>query len=54
MDQLTQIMKVTGVPGKEFIQKLDSPEVRRGSREEGVCGVNTSSFTVSDLLVILL
>ena len=28
MDQLTQIMKVTGVPGKEFIQKLDSPEVR--------------------------
>uniref|UniRef100_A0A7N8Y1G9 mitogen-activated protein kinase n=1 Tax=Mastacembelus armatus TaxID=205130 RepID=A0A7N8Y1G9_9TELE len=27
MDQLTQIMKVTGVPGPEFIQKLDSPEV---------------------------
>uniref|UniRef100_A0A8C5ABX4 mitogen-activated protein kinase n=1 Tax=Gadus morhua TaxID=8049 RepID=A0A8C5ABX4_GADMO len=28
MDQLTQIMKVTGVPGKEFIQKLDSPEAK--------------------------
>uniref|UniRef100_A0A7N8WP26 mitogen-activated protein kinase n=1 Tax=Mastacembelus armatus TaxID=205130 RepID=A0A7N8WP26_9TELE len=28
MDQLTQIMKVTGVPGPEFIQKLDSPEAR--------------------------
>lgn len=27
MDQLTQIMKVTGVPGPEFIQKLDSVEV---------------------------
>lgn len=27
MDQLTQIMKVTGVPGPEFIQKLDTPEV---------------------------
>lgn len=27
MDQLTQIMKVTGVPGTEFIQKLDSIEV---------------------------
>lgn len=27
MDQLTQIMKVNGVPGPEFIQKLDSPEV---------------------------
>lgn len=27
MDQLTQIMKVTGVPGPEFIQKLDSLEV---------------------------
>uniref|UniRef100_A0A8D3BLU9 mitogen-activated protein kinase n=1 Tax=Scophthalmus maximus TaxID=52904 RepID=A0A8D3BLU9_SCOMX len=27
MDQLTQIMKVTGVPGPEFVQKLDSPEV---------------------------
>uniref|UniRef100_A0A674P653 mitogen-activated protein kinase n=1 Tax=Takifugu rubripes TaxID=31033 RepID=A0A674P653_TAKRU len=27
MDQLTQIMKVTGVPGPEFIQKLDSIEV---------------------------
>lgn len=27
MDQLTQIMKVTGVPGHEFIQKLDSLEV---------------------------
>lgn len=27
MDQLTQIMKVTGVPGTEFIQKLDSVEV---------------------------
>lgn len=27
MDQLTQIMKVTGVPGPEFIQKLDSAEV---------------------------
>lgn len=29
MDQLTQIMKVTGVPGPEFIQKLDTPEVGR-------------------------
>ncbi|KAL3974112.1 ELAV-like protein 1 [Sarotherodon galilaeus] len=28
MDQLTQIMKVTGVPGPEFIQKLDTPEAR--------------------------
>uniref|UniRef100_A0A3Q3FFW0 mitogen-activated protein kinase n=1 Tax=Labrus bergylta TaxID=56723 RepID=A0A3Q3FFW0_9LABR len=28
MDQLTQIMKVTGVPGSEFIQKLDSPEAK--------------------------
>uniref|UniRef100_A0A3B4X935 mitogen-activated protein kinase n=1 Tax=Seriola lalandi dorsalis TaxID=1841481 RepID=A0A3B4X935_SERLL len=28
MDQLTQIMKVTGVPGPEFIQKLDSPEAK--------------------------
>lgn len=28
MDQLTQIMKVTGVPGPEFVQKLDSPEAR--------------------------
>lgn len=28
MDQLTQIMKVTGVPGPEFIQKLDSIEVK--------------------------
>uniref|UniRef100_A0A673X5K2 mitogen-activated protein kinase n=1 Tax=Salmo trutta TaxID=8032 RepID=A0A673X5K2_SALTR len=27
MDQLTQIMKVTGVPGPDFIQKLDSQEV---------------------------
>uniref|UniRef100_H2L406 mitogen-activated protein kinase n=1 Tax=Oryzias latipes TaxID=8090 RepID=H2L406_ORYLA len=26
MDQLTQILKVTGVPGPEFVQKLDSPE----------------------------
>uniref|UniRef100_A0A8C2XPR9 mitogen-activated protein kinase n=1 Tax=Cyclopterus lumpus TaxID=8103 RepID=A0A8C2XPR9_CYCLU len=28
MDQLTQIMKVTGVPGAEFIQKLDSQEAK--------------------------
>ncbi|XP_071372020.1 mitogen-activated protein kinase 13 isoform X2 [Centroberyx affinis] len=28
MDQLTQIMKVTGIPGAEFVQKLDSPEAR--------------------------
>ncbi|KAG7274326.1 hypothetical protein CRUP_013044 [Coryphaenoides rupestris] len=28
MDQLTQIMKVTGVPGQDFIQKLDSPEAK--------------------------
>lgn len=28
MDQLTQIMKVTGIPGPEFIQKLDSIEVQ--------------------------
>uniref|UniRef100_A0A672JDC3 mitogen-activated protein kinase n=1 Tax=Salarias fasciatus TaxID=181472 RepID=A0A672JDC3_SALFA len=28
MDQLTQIMKVTGVPGPEFVQKLDSPEAK--------------------------
>ncbi|XP_068187706.1 mitogen-activated protein kinase 13 [Antennarius striatus] len=28
MDQLTQIMKVTGVPGPEFIQKLDSLEAK--------------------------
>ncbi|XP_061112992.1 mitogen-activated protein kinase 13 [Conger conger] len=28
MDQLTQIMKVTGVPGPEFIHKLDSQEAR--------------------------
>ncbi|XP_008300626.1 mitogen-activated protein kinase 13-like [Stegastes partitus] len=28
MDQLTQIMKVTGVPGPEFIQKLDTPEAK--------------------------
>lgn len=35
MDQLTQIMKVTGVPGPEFIQKLDSPEV--GQITIGVC-----------------
>uniref|UniRef100_A0A7N8X9J8 mitogen-activated protein kinase n=1 Tax=Mastacembelus armatus TaxID=205130 RepID=A0A7N8X9J8_9TELE len=35
MDQLTQIMKVTGVPGPEFIQKLDSPEV--GITAVGVC-----------------
>uniref|UniRef100_A0A8C2KFE0 mitogen-activated protein kinase n=1 Tax=Cyprinus carpio TaxID=7962 RepID=A0A8C2KFE0_CYPCA len=28
MDQLTQIMKVTGTPGPEFIEKLESPEVR--------------------------
>lgn len=27
MDQLTQIMKVTGTPGSEFIGKLESPEV---------------------------
>ena len=27
MDQLTQIMKVTGVPGPEFVQKLDTQEV---------------------------
>lgn len=29
MDQLTQILKVTGVPGPEFVQKLDSPEVEQ-------------------------
>uniref|UniRef100_A0A3Q2FCI4 mitogen-activated protein kinase n=1 Tax=Cyprinodon variegatus TaxID=28743 RepID=A0A3Q2FCI4_CYPVA len=28
MDQLSQIMKVCGVPGPEFIQKLESPEAR--------------------------
>ncbi|KAG9332723.1 hypothetical protein JZ751_014822 [Albula glossodonta] len=28
MDQLTQIMKVTGIPGPEFIHKLDSQEAR--------------------------
>ncbi|KAK0146280.1 Mitogen-activated protein kinase 13 [Merluccius polli] len=28
MDQLTQIMKVTGVPGQDFIHKLDSPEAK--------------------------
>uniref|UniRef100_A0A8C6MFH3 mitogen-activated protein kinase n=1 Tax=Nothobranchius furzeri TaxID=105023 RepID=A0A8C6MFH3_NOTFU len=28
MDQLTQIMKVTGVPGPEFIQKLESQEAK--------------------------
>ncbi|XP_016112748.1 mitogen-activated protein kinase 13-like isoform X1 [Sinocyclocheilus grahami] len=28
MDQLTQIMKVTGTPSPEFIEKLESPEVR--------------------------
>ncbi|KAJ8257742.1 hypothetical protein GJAV_G00189180 [Gymnothorax javanicus] len=28
MDQLTQILKVTGVPGPEFIHKLDSQEAR--------------------------
>uniref|UniRef100_A0A3B5L6F1 mitogen-activated protein kinase n=1 Tax=Xiphophorus couchianus TaxID=32473 RepID=A0A3B5L6F1_9TELE len=28
MDQLSQIMKVCGVPGQEFIQKLESPEAR--------------------------
>uniref|UniRef100_A0AAQ4RQR9 mitogen-activated protein kinase n=1 Tax=Gasterosteus aculeatus aculeatus TaxID=481459 RepID=A0AAQ4RQR9_GASAC len=28
MDQLTQIMKVTGVPGAEFTQKLDSQEAK--------------------------
>uniref|UniRef100_A0A8C9VRL9 mitogen-activated protein kinase n=1 Tax=Scleropages formosus TaxID=113540 RepID=A0A8C9VRL9_SCLFO len=28
MDQLTQIMKTTGVPGPDFIKKLDSQEVR--------------------------
>uniref|UniRef100_A0A4W5QU29 mitogen-activated protein kinase n=1 Tax=Hucho hucho TaxID=62062 RepID=A0A4W5QU29_9TELE len=28
MDQLTQIMKVTGVPGPDFIQKLDSQEAK--------------------------
>ncbi|CAG01722.1 unnamed protein product, partial [Tetraodon nigroviridis] len=28
MDQLTQIMKVTGVPGPEFVQKLDSIEAK--------------------------
>ncbi|XP_028850800.1 mitogen-activated protein kinase 13 isoform X2 [Denticeps clupeoides] len=27
MDQLTQIMRVTGVPGPEFVNKLDSQEV---------------------------
>lgn len=27
MDQLTQIMKVTGTPGPEFIDKLESQEV---------------------------
>uniref|UniRef100_A0A4W4H7W9 mitogen-activated protein kinase n=1 Tax=Electrophorus electricus TaxID=8005 RepID=A0A4W4H7W9_ELEEL len=29
MDQLTQIMKVTGTPGPEFIEKLESQEVRQ-------------------------
>ncbi|XP_042585302.1 mitogen-activated protein kinase 13-like isoform X2 [Cyprinus carpio] len=28
MDQLTQIMKVTGTPGPEFIQKLENPEAK--------------------------
>lgn len=28
MDQLVQIMKVTGTPGPEFIEKLESQEVR--------------------------
>ncbi|XP_051964185.1 mitogen-activated protein kinase 13-like isoform X1 [Xyrauchen texanus] len=28
MDQLTQIMKVTGTPGPEFIEKLGSPEAK--------------------------
>uniref|UniRef100_A0A672N3D4 mitogen-activated protein kinase n=1 Tax=Sinocyclocheilus grahami TaxID=75366 RepID=A0A672N3D4_SINGR len=28
MDQLIQIMKVTGAPGPEFTEKLESPEVR--------------------------
>uniref|UniRef100_A0A3Q3A7F2 mitogen-activated protein kinase n=1 Tax=Kryptolebias marmoratus TaxID=37003 RepID=A0A3Q3A7F2_KRYMA len=28
MDQLTQIMKVNGAPGPEFIQKLESPEAK--------------------------
>lgn len=31
MDQLTQIMKVTGVPGPEFVQKLDTQEVGRNT-----------------------
>lgn len=41
MDQLTQIMKVTGVPGPEFIQKLDSLEV-------GLIVINIFVFSLSN------
>ena len=51
MDQLTQIMKVTGVPGKEFIQKLDSPEVREvQEREASVESISASSTVIECLL----
>ncbi|XP_007892449.1 mitogen-activated protein kinase 13 [Callorhinchus milii] len=34
LDQLAQIMKVTGTPGPDFIQKLDGPEARRYIRTQ--------------------
>uniref|UniRef100_A0A8C1Q1T5 mitogen-activated protein kinase n=1 Tax=Cyprinus carpio TaxID=7962 RepID=A0A8C1Q1T5_CYPCA len=34
MDQLTQIMKVTGTPGPEFIEKLESPEAKSYVRSQ--------------------
>lgn len=57
MDQLTQIMKVTGVPGPEFIQKLDTPEAR--SYMKGLPAYPRKNFTtlfprVSDKCIDLL
>uniref|UniRef100_A0AAX7VDZ6 mitogen-activated protein kinase n=1 Tax=Astatotilapia calliptera TaxID=8154 RepID=A0AAX7VDZ6_ASTCA len=50
MDQLTQIMKVTGVPGPEFIQKLDTPEVGRTVINMQLCTRSTILNWCVDLL----
>lgn len=52
MDQLTQIMKVTGVPGPEFVQKLDSPEV--GHVTVCVLLLINTRFVYNEITVVIL
>lgn len=53
MDQLTQILKVTGVPGPEFVQKLDSPEVEHIQFVHSGFSLNKTVVFSNDVLLLL-